>query len=110
MHKHYRLDKHQIQPLATGHGLCVVSDMITVEGHPVRYMYREEAEDDQDSGWRFLAGIESDKFIDNPKNFSIVDVNVVANYDQTIIPLLNAPVGAEFDKGEDDDEFYDSTS
>lgn len=109
MHKHYRLDKNQIQPLATGHGLCVASDMITVEGHPVRYMYREEPEDEDDSGWRFLAGVETDKYIDNPKNFSILDVNVVANYDETIIPHLNAPVGAEFDKDEEGDEFFDST-
>ncbi|MBS1154787.1 MAG: hypothetical protein H6R07_711 [Proteobacteria bacterium] len=101
MHKEYRLEKNQIKPLAEGHGLCVVSDLITVEGHPVGYAYREEPEDDADSGWRFLAGTESDAYIDNTKNFSVLDVNVVANYDEAIVSLLDEPVGAEFDRGED---------
>ncbi len=101
MHKEYRLSKDQIKPLAEGYGLCVVSDLITVEGQAVGYAYREEPEDDADSGWRFLAGNESDAYIDNTKNFSVLDVNVIANYDDGIIDLLDEPVGAEFDRGED---------
>jgi len=101
MLKEYRLSKHQIKPLAEGYGLCVVSDLITVNGEPVGYAYREEPEDEADSGWRFLAGTESDTYIDNTKNFSMLDVNVVANYDEAIISLLDQPVGSEFDRGED---------
>lgn len=106
--KPYKLSKQEIQPLATGHGLCMVSDLITVEGHPVGYMYRDEPEDAEDSGWRFFTGSESDKYIDNAKNFSLLDVNIVANCDPLIIPLLNSPVGAAFDKGEGSDEFFDA--
>ncbi|HEY9103642.1 DUF2185 domain-containing protein [Chitinimonas sp.] len=105
--KYYKLDQSQIKQLAPGHGLCMVTDMITVEGYPVSYMYRDEPEDEADSGWRFFAGNESDQYIDNPKNFSLLDVNVVANYDQTIIPLLDSPVGSAFDKGGEGDTFYD---
>ncbi|BCL75576.1 hypothetical protein JHS3_13120 [Jeongeupia sp. HS-3] len=108
MQKQFKLDKTQIQELATGHGLCVVSDMITVEGYPVGFMYREEPEDDADSGWRFLSGFESDTYIDNSKNFAVIDVNIVANYDAAIIPLLGSPVGAEFDKAEDGVTFLDA--
>lgn len=107
MQKEYKLSKNQIQPLAEGYGFCVVSDQITVEGEPVGYAYREEPEDKDDSGWRFLSGSESDAYIDNTKNFSIFDVNVVANYDGSIIPLLDALPGAEFDKGENG-EFLDA--
>ncbi|WP_432720963.1 DUF2185 domain-containing protein [Jeongeupia wiesaeckerbachi] len=108
MQKQFKLDKTQIRELATGHGLCVVSDMITVDGHGVGFMYREEPEDADDSGWRFLSGYESDGYIDNSKNFAVIDVNVVANYDEAIIPLLNSPVGAEFDKAEDGETFLDA--
>lgn len=101
MHKEYRLSKQDIKPLAEGYGLCVVSDLITVEGHPVGYAYREEPEDAEDSGWRFLSGVETDAYIDNTKNFSVLDINVVANYDEAIVSLLDEPVGAEFDRGED---------
>ncbi|PHV09870.1 hypothetical protein CSQ89_19315 [Chitinimonas sp. BJB300] len=105
--KHYRLEKNHIRPLAEGHGLAMVSDMVTVEGYTVAYMYRDEPEDADDSGWRFFAGNESDAYIDNAKNFSLLDVNVIANYDETIIPLLDSPVGSAFDKGEEGETFYD---
>lgn len=107
MAKHYRLSTGELRSLVTGKGFCVVSDLIVVEGEPVRYMYRDQPEDDQDSGWRFFAGTESDAYIDNPKNFSLLDVNVVANYDDTIVPLLDSPVGASFDK--EDGVFYDAS-
>lgn len=106
--KYYRLSRHEIKPLATGHGLCMVSDLIAVEGKGVGYMYRDEPEDAEDSGWRFLTGDESDSYIDNPKNFSLLDVNDVANFDPAIIPLLNSPVGSEFDKAEGSDQFFDA--
>lgn len=105
--KHYRLEKHQIKALAEGYGLAMVSDMVTVEGYTVAYMYRDEPEEADDSGWRFFAGNESDAYLDNAKNFSLLDVNIVANYDPTIISHLDAPVGAAFDKGEEGETFYD---
>lgn len=106
MKKHYKLEKKDLQPLATEHGLCVVTDKITVEGYSVGYMYRDEPEDAEDSGWRFFSGDEDDRYIDNPKNFSVMEVNFVANCDPSIIPLLDSPTGAAFDKA-DDGEFYD---
>ncbi|UXY14045.1 DUF2185 domain-containing protein [Chitiniphilus purpureus] len=105
MAKHYKIAPHEIRLLVSGKGLCVATDLITVEGQPVGYMVREAPEDENDSGWRFFAGSEDDRYIDNPRNFSLLDVNVIANYDEAIIPLLDAPVGSEFDRG-DDGVFY----
>ncbi|KPC53897.1 DUF2185 domain-containing protein [Amantichitinum ursilacus] len=107
MQKHYKLNHKELADLASGRGLCVTTDKIVVDGAPVGYMVREEPEDDQDSGWRFFAGDEDDKYIDNPKNFSLLDLNVLANYDQSIVPFIDAPVGAAFDKVEG--EFYDAS-
>jgi hypothetical protein len=56
-------------------------------------MYRERGDNDFDSGWRFLAGDESDEYLSIPANFELYDVNTIANYDPEIIPYLNAPVG-----------------
>ncbi len=106
MQKHYKLAKQDLRPLVDGQGLCVVTDLIAVEGHPVGYMYRDEPEDEEDSGWRFFAGSEDDRYIDNPKHFSVLDLNYVANCDESIVPLLDSPAGAAFDKG-DDGVFYD---
>jgi hypothetical protein len=42
--------------LARGQGSCLASDLITVQGLPVGFMYREDTDNDLDSGWRFFAG------------------------------------------------------
>lgn len=103
--KEYLLDERMLKKRATGHGLCMVSDEITIEGYPVGFMYREKPAKEGDSGWRFFSGCEDEKFLDNPKNHSELDVNVVANYDPSIIALLDAPVGSVFEKHPDKDDF-----
>jgi len=91
--KQFKLPKEQIKPLAHGYGACFASDMITVEGHKVGYMYREDADFKEDGGWRFLSGYEDDAYMENPDNLGVYDVNTIANYDPDIIPFLDRPVG-----------------
>ncbi|WMW79325.1 DUF2185 domain-containing protein [Undibacterium cyanobacteriorum] len=96
--KNFKLNAGQIKPLANGHGGCIATDMITVEGKSVGYMYREEPNNPQDSGWCFMSGYESQEYMDDPNNHAIYDVNTIANYDPEIIPFLNAPVGSAFER------------
>jgi hypothetical protein len=70
MTKRFAIDGADIKPLATERGSCFASDRITVDGKPVGFMYREEGDSDLDSGWRFLAGDESDDYLDDPANLS----------------------------------------
>jgi hypothetical protein len=103
--KNYKLKKEQIRPLAEGHGSCIASDKITVEGYAVRFMYRERPDDSIDSGWRFMSGYEDDNYMNDPKNLAIYDVNTIANYDSGIIPFLHSPVGSAFEKPDGYTEF-----
>lgn len=105
MIKAFNLAKEEIRPLAEGHGACFATDMITVEGYPVRFMYREEPDNEIDSGWRFMSGFESDEYMDDPENMAIYDVNTIANYDPSIIPFLNAPMGSAFEKTQESERF-----
>jgi hypothetical protein len=91
---HLRAD--QIKSLAEGRGACFATDMIMVGGKKVGYMYREEPDNDIDSGWRFLTGSESQEYMDDAHNHGIYDVNTIANYDPEIIPFLDAPAGSVF--------------
>ena len=77
---------------------CIASDMITVQGYKVGYMYREECEASYDSGWRFFAGIEDQLYADNPDNFSFYNLNTIANYDIDIIAFLELPVGTTLER------------
>ena len=94
--KRFKLRSDEIRPLAPGRGGCYATDHITVDGHRVGYMYRERADGNFDSGWRFFSGLESDEYANDPENLAIYDVNTIANYDPEIIPLLDAPVGVAF--------------
>jgi len=96
--KPYRLTAAEIRPLAEGHGACIASDKITVDGAPVRFMYREPALHDVDSGWRFLSGLESDAYLQDAAHHAFYDCNTIANFDRTIVPYLDAPVGSVFEK------------
>jgi len=106
--KDFLLDERIIKKKAMGHGLCIASDEITIEGYPVGLMYREKPLKDGDSGWRFFSGTEDQKYLNNPNNHSEFDVNVIANYDASIIPLLDSEIGSVFERfvtSENDDEF-----
>jgi hypothetical protein len=96
--KNFKLSKDQITPLALGHGACIATDMITVGGFPVRFMYREAPDNHQDSGWRFMSGFEDDEYMGTADFHSVYDVNTIANYDPSVIPFLGAPLGSVFEK------------
>ena len=98
MNKKFKLSAKEIKPLVEGMGACFATDMITVEGKPVCFMYRETPDNETDSGWRFMSGYEDDEYMANPNNIAIYDVNTIANYDPCIIPFLDAEIGLAFEK------------
>lgn len=50
-----------------------------MDGAKVGYMYRERPDEDLGSGWRFLAGDETEDYMDNPEHTAIYAVNTIAN-------------------------------
>lgn len=94
--KVFALQTNQIKPLATGYGGCIATDMITVQGKKVGYMVREPTTRQHDSGWCFMAGDESQEYMDNADNHAIYDVNTIANYSPDIIELLDSPPRSAF--------------
>jgi hypothetical protein len=98
MAKKFAINGADIKPLATKRGSCLATDRITVDGEPVGFMYREDRDNDGDSGWRFLADDESEDYASDSANFGIYDVNTIANYDRDIIPYLDAPVGTAYSR------------
>ncbi len=95
------------QPEETSLGLCLVSNLITMEGKKVGYMYREEIQEDaeNDSGWRFLAGTETEEYVADEKNSKVFEVETIADFDPDILPYLNYPEGSELERMEGKDTF-----
>src|SRR5437867_557035 len=96
MDKVFKIAPDQIAHLVTDQRGCFATDRITVEGAKVGYMYREEPGEEWDSGWRFMAGDESDAYVNDPSNLQIYALNTIANYDREIIPLLAEPINSAF--------------
>jgi hypothetical protein len=103
--KAFKIQGDQIQRLIPNMGGCYASDRITVDGARIGYMYREQPDKENDSGWRFFAGDESQEYSDNPDHFAIYEVNTLCNYDPAIIPFLQAPTGSAFGRVMGTDKF-----
>lgn len=110
----FKLQVEDIKDLLPAMGFCLVSNQITIDGMPVGYMYREEpyeyvekekAREDNDTGWRFLSGNETEEYLDDPGNSKFFSVNVVANYDPAIIPYVKMPIGTELERLPNSNEF-----
>ncbi|MDP4201726.1 MAG: DUF2185 domain-containing protein [Bacteroidota bacterium] len=98
MEKNFKIKAEEIIDIISHMGGCFATDKITVEGMKVGYMYREEPEDEADSGWRFFSGTETQEYVDNSENTMFYDVNTIANYDRAIIPYLESSYGSEFER------------
>lgn len=103
--KQFKLSAEEIVQLAPGRGGAIASDRITVEGLPVRFMYREPPDNEFDSGWRFLSGTEDDAYMAEASNHAVYDVNTIVNYDRSVLPHLDAPFGSAFEKLPDMQDF-----
>lgn len=89
-------------------GGCIATDRITVDGERVGSMVRQAPVDDVDSGWLFLAGDESQEYMDDKANLAVYDVNTLANYDRDVIPYLYALPGQRFDREPGTDGFVEA--
>jgi len=68
--KQFKIPAAEIKPLAEGRGACYATDLITVEGQKVGYMYREKPDSLEDSGWRFFFGKGESGLFGEPESHS----------------------------------------
>ncbi len=80
---------------------CFVTNNILYEGQPVGYLYREEPDHEDDSGWRFTTGTETDEYMDDADNTSCVSLGAVLREDDSFLDLLERKAGVAFIKDEE---------
>lgn len=105
MSKRYTYLATELQALVEGLGQGMATDKITVDGLPVRFMYREAPVHATDSGWRFLSGTETDAYMEKDGNQGQHEVNAIAHCDPSVLPFLSAPVGSAFEKPPGTEQF-----
>lgn len=91
---------------------CFVDECVVEGGVPVGFLYREEPDlegsDEKypDSGWR-IRGRESGDPADSldQRKIAYVALGAVLNEDDSILPLLDAPVGSAFQRDAESGEY-----
>ena len=101
MSKNFLIPANQIKQLIESKAGCIATDRITVDGLKVGWMYRDNSSRIEDSGWRFFAGDENDDYMADASKHSVYAVNTIANYDPSIIPYLDSPIGSAFERHPD---------
>ncbi|TFW28878.1 immunity protein Imm33 domain-containing protein [Massilia horti] len=77
---------------------CFVTRKVLYDGEKAGYIYREEPEEDDDSGWRIMAGNESDQYLDDQENVLYVSLGAVLNQDDSFAHLLGSAPGVAFQR------------
>jgi len=90
-------------------GAVLASRLVAVDRKKVRFIYREEPDNEYDSGWRVFAGEEDQAFADDPNNFALYDANTIAEIDPDIIPLLNHAPPCAFQRKDANSPFEEAT-
>ena len=86
-------------------GFAFATKMLVEGRRKVRFMYREQPDDHNDSGWRFFCGDEDQEYADNPANIGIYDINTILEIDDSILPLLWNPSGTAFEREDENAPF-----
>ena len=80
---------------------AVVSIEVARQGLSAGWLYRDQPDAGNDSGWRVFSGSEPDDFADRPGNFVEMTLEELVTLDPEVAPVLEAPVGScyEWDDG-----------
>jgi len=77
---------------------CFVTRRILHDGCKIGYLYREEPDCEEDSGWRFMAGDESEEYMDDTDNIFFVSLGAVLREDDSVLDLLGSAAGSSFER------------
>lgn len=69
-----------------------MSRRVAVDGLPIGYLVRDEL------GWSFLAGDETQAYVDRPENLLIMPLRELAERHSRVQPFLTAPPGSSFER------------
>jgi hypothetical protein len=69
----------------------------------VLFAYRQEPDNDQDSGWRFLRGDESEAFLADASHCLVCPLDLVFTMDASLEALVSGPVGSAWKRAAEKD-------
>jgi hypothetical protein len=86
-------------------GYVFASKMLVDNRLPVLFMYRE-SRDGEDSGWRFLCGLEDQAYLADPDNIAIYDLPTILEIDPSIEVFLGSLPRRAYARNHANEPFY----
>ena len=86
-------------------GYVIISSEVILYRKAIGYFYREEPEEDADSGWRFFSGDESQDFADDAENFMMYNASTIVEFDPAVACHLGEPFPVAFERNSETGEF-----
>lgn len=77
---------------------ALVSKMCMEDNGIIRWLYREEADREEDSGWRMFSGEENEEYTDNPDNIRIVSVGYLLDKDPTLLEIIKDEISSAYER------------
>jgi hypothetical protein len=81
--------------------MAIVSKQVAEKSRPVGYLYREQPSREQDSGWRITAGDESQDYMDDAENHTLMPLRDLIGRDAGLEEIFRQPIQAAFQRDED---------
>lgn len=93
--------------LAVGEKMALVSRRCLEPGNAVHWMYRQEAEREEDSGWRLFAGDEDKEYLNDPQNTRVMRIYYIMDLDPSLLEPFKGGVGTAFERASRDGEWVE---
>ncbi len=86
-------------------GYALAPKQLVEQRMKVRYCYRDQPDEETDSGWRFFSGYETQEMVDDPDQIGLYDISIITETDPDVIPLLGWPYGSALEREDPADPF-----
>ena len=85
----------EMKQYITGAGGTIVSKSILEGTSKLKWLFRENSE--YGNGWVALGDTDTQEYVDNPDNMTIVDFNTLANIEPAVVNVFYMPVGSDLE-------------
>lgn len=74
---------------------CIISNNLLENKGILKWCFRENPVRLQDTGWRFLSDIDTNAFLNDPKNLSVCSLNTIIQMEPAVLSILNFPINTD---------------
>jgi hypothetical protein len=88
-------------------GYIIASNEVMIAGRPIGYLYREEPDNENDSGWRVFSGEETQESADEASTFAMYNATTVLEKEPAIAAFLGCEYPVTFERDAETGEFVE---